>query len=81
MAALLLTAPMIGEATNEAGLASKKAPIEASNTEPSHYLGSCKPGSNRPAQFTNPDHAWRYFRVPDNIPVRPSQGESLDGID
>jgi hypothetical protein len=58
-----------------------KALIEASNTEPSHYLGSCKPGSNRPAQATNLDYACRYFRVTDSIPIRPSQGERLDGID
>jgi putative transposase len=50
---LFLTGPMTGEAINEAGLAFKKALVEASLTaELSHHLGY-EPGSDRPDAVTN----------------------------
>ena len=50
---LLLTGPMTGEAIDEAGVAFKKALIEASlNAELSHHLGYV-PGSDKPEQVTN----------------------------
>jgi putative transposase len=50
---LFLTGPMTGEAINEAGIAFKKALIEASlNAELSHHLGYA-PGSDKPEPLTN----------------------------
>src|SRR5271157_4893043 len=50
---LFLTGPITGEAINEAGIAFKKALIEASlNAELSHHLGYA-PGSDKPAPLTN----------------------------
>jgi transposase-like protein len=50
---LFLTGPMTGEAINEAGIAFKKALIEASlNAELSHHLGDA-PGSDKPEPLTN----------------------------
>jgi hypothetical protein len=50
---LFLTGPMTGEAINEAGVAFKKALIEASlNAELSHHLGY-DPGAGRPELTTN----------------------------
>ena len=50
---LFLTGPMTGEAINDAGLAFKKALIEASlKAELSHHLGS-ESGSEKPDQATN----------------------------
>jgi putative transposase len=50
---LFLTGPMTGEAINEAGLAFKKALIEASlKAELSHHLGY-EAGSHKPDQATN----------------------------
>jgi transposase-like protein len=50
---LFLTGPMTGEAINEAGIAFKKALIEASlNAELSHHLGYA-PGTDKPDQTTN----------------------------
>ena len=50
---LFLTGPMSGEAINEAGLAFKKALIEASlKAELSHHLGY-ESGSEKPDQATN----------------------------
>src|ERR1700712_2511340 len=50
---LFLTGPMTGEAINEAGIAFKKALIEASlNAELSHHLGYAA-GSDRPAAVGN----------------------------
>src|SRR5271166_4735770 len=48
-----LTGPMTGEAINKAGVAFKKALIEASlNAELSHHLGYA-PGSDKPEQVSN----------------------------
>src|SRR5271165_4423750 len=50
---LFLTGPMTGEAINAAGVAFKKALIEASlNGELSHHLGY-GPGADKPDQSTN----------------------------
>jgi len=50
---LFLTGPMTGEAINDAGIAFKKALIEASlNAELSHHLGYA-PGADKPGQVTN----------------------------
>jgi putative transposase len=50
---LFLTGPMTGEAINQAGIAFKKALIEASlNAELSHHLGYA-PGADKPEQATN----------------------------
>jgi putative transposase len=50
---LFLTGPMTGEAINDAGIAFKKALIEASlNAELSHHLGYA-PGSNKPDEASN----------------------------
>jgi putative transposase len=50
---LFLSGPMTGEAINEAGIAFKKALIEASlNAELSHHLGY-PPGSDKPEPLTN----------------------------
>ena len=50
---LFLTGPMTGEAINEAGIAFKKALIEASlNAELSHHLGYAR-GSDKSAPLTN----------------------------
>lgn len=50
---LFLTGPMTGEAINEAGIAFKKALIEASlNAELSHHLGY-PPGSDKPEALVN----------------------------
>jgi putative transposase len=50
---LFLTGPMTGEAINDAGIAFKKALIEASlNAELSHHLGY-PPGSDKPEPLTN----------------------------
>jgi putative transposase len=50
---LFLTGPMTGEAINEAGIAFKKALIEASlNAELSHHLGYA-PGSDKPGPLIN----------------------------
>jgi putative transposase len=50
---LFLTGAMTGEAINDAGLAFKKALIEASlNAELSHHLGYA-PGSDKPEQLSN----------------------------
>src|SRR5208283_4761230 len=50
---LFLTGPMTGEAINEAGIACKKALIEASlNAELSHHLGYPH-GAEKPDQATN----------------------------
>jgi putative transposase len=50
---LFLTGPMTGEAINDAGIAFKKALIEASlNAELSHHLGYA-PGTDKPDQTTN----------------------------
>jgi putative transposase len=50
---LFLTGPMTGEAINEAGVAFKKALIEASlNAELSHHLGYV-PGAAKPEPLTN----------------------------
>jgi putative transposase len=50
---LFMTGPMTGEAINDAGIAFKKALIEASlNAELSHHLGYA-PGSNKPDDVTN----------------------------
>jgi putative transposase len=53
LVALFMTGPMTGEAINDAGIAFKKALIEASlNAELSHHLGYA-PGVERPDQTTN----------------------------
>jgi putative transposase len=53
---LFLTGPMTGEAINDAGIAFKKALIEASlNAELSHHLGYA-PGTDKPDQTTNHRH-------------------------
>ena len=53
LVSLFLTGPMSGEAINEAGVAFKKALIEASlNAELSHHLGY-QPGADRPEPATN----------------------------
>jgi putative transposase len=53
LVSLFLTGPMTGEAINEAGIAFKKALIEASlNAELGHHLGY-GPGSDKPDQVTN----------------------------
>jgi putative transposase len=53
LVALFMTGPMTGEAINDAGIAFKKALIEASlNAELSHHLGYA-PGSNKPDEATN----------------------------
>ncbi|HEY1443002.1 MAG TPA: IS256 family transposase [Mycobacterium sp.] len=53
LVSLFLTGPMTGEAINEAGVAFKKALIEASlNAELSHHLGY-QPGADRPEPVTN----------------------------
>ena len=50
---LFLSGPMTGEAINEAGIAFKKALIEASlNAELSHHLGYA-PGADKPEPLTN----------------------------
>jgi hypothetical protein len=50
---LFLTGPMTGEAINDAGIAFKKALIEAPlNAELSHHLGY-PPGSDKPARVSN----------------------------
>jgi transposase-like protein len=50
---LFLTGPMTGEAVNAAGIAFKKALIEASlNAELSHHLGYA-PGAEKPEELTN----------------------------
>jgi putative transposase len=50
---LFLTGPMTGEAINQAGIAFKKALIEASlNAELGHHLGYA-PGADKPEQATN----------------------------
>jgi putative transposase len=50
---LFLSGPMTGEAINDAGIAFKKALIEASlNAELSHHLGYA-PGSNKPDEAIN----------------------------
>jgi putative transposase len=50
---LFLSGPMSGEAINEAGIAFKKALIEASlNAELSHHLGYA-PGGDKPEQVSN----------------------------
>jgi putative transposase len=50
---LFLTGPMTGEAINDAGIAFKKALIEASlNAELSHHLGYA-PGTDKPEPLTN----------------------------
>jgi transposase-like protein len=50
---LFLTGPMTGEAVNAAGIAFKKALIEASlNAELSHHLGYA-PGAEKPEHLTN----------------------------
>jgi putative transposase len=50
---LFMTGPMTGAAINDAGVAFKKALIEASlNAELSHHLGYL-PGSDKPEQVTN----------------------------
>src|ERR1700710_289376 len=53
LVALFMTGPMTGEAIDDAGIAFKKALIEASlNAELSHHLGYA-PGADRPEQVTN----------------------------
>ena len=53
LVSLFLTGPMTGEAINEAGVAFKKALIEASlNAELSHHLGY-QPDADRPEPATN----------------------------
>jgi putative transposase len=53
LVALFMTGPMTGEAINDAGIAFKKALIEASlNAELSHHPGYA-PGSDKPDQVTN----------------------------
>ena len=53
LVSLFLTGPMTGEAINEAGLAFKKALVEASlNAELSHHLGY-EAGADRPELVTN----------------------------
>jgi putative transposase len=53
LVSLFLTGPMTGEAINDAGIAFKKALIEASlNAELSHHLGYT-PGADKPDQTTN----------------------------
>src|SRR3954471_5300694 len=53
LVSLFLTGPMTGEAINDAGIAFKKALIEASlNAELSHHLGYA-PGSAKPDEATN----------------------------
>ena len=53
LVALFLDGPMTGEAINEAGLALKKALVEASlNAELSHHLGY-EAGADRPELATN----------------------------
>jgi putative transposase len=53
LVALFLTGPMTGEAINDAGIAFKKALIEASlNAELSHHLGYA-PGSDKAEPLTN----------------------------
>jgi putative transposase len=48
LVSLFLTGPMTGEAINDAGIAFKKALIEASlNAELSHHLGYT-PGADKP---------------------------------
>ncbi len=50
---LFLSGPMTGEAINQAGIAFKKALIEASlNAELSHHLGYA-PGAEKPGQVSN----------------------------
>jgi putative transposase len=50
---LFLSGPMTGEAINDAGIAFKKALIEASlNAELSHHLGY-GPGADKPEPLTN----------------------------
>ena len=53
LVALFVNGPMTGEAINEAGLAFKKALVEAAlNAELSHYLGY-EAGADRPERVTN----------------------------
>src|ERR1700704_2290069 len=53
LVALFMIGPMTGEAINDAGIAFKKALIEASlNAELSHHLGDA-PGTDKPDQTTN----------------------------
>jgi transposase-like protein len=53
LVALFMTGPMTGEAINDAGIAFKKALIEASlSAELSHHLGYA-PGADKPDQVTN----------------------------
>jgi putative transposase len=53
LVALFMTGPMTGEAINDAGIALKKALIEASlNAELSHHLGYA-PGEDKPDEVTN----------------------------
>jgi putative transposase len=53
LVALFMSGPMTGEAINDAGIAFKKALIEASlNAELSHHLGYA-PGLEKPAETTN----------------------------
>ena len=78
LVSVFLTGPMTGEAINAAGLALKKALIEASlNAELSHHLGY-EPGADRPEQVTNQRNgstakigADRRWHDPDRHAARP----------
>ena len=65
LVSLFLTGPMTGEAINAAGLAFKKALVEASlNAELSHHLGY-EAAADRPELVTNQRNSSTVKSVPD----------------